>query len=966
MKMHLINHPTASLSDFIFKNDHSDSFIDQVSVNCSKVLVLPIFLSIELFFLRLPQLLALQFSANQLAKDECSYKVNKLVNGIFDLFSIQFNSLRIHQKFISCQLHRELVLSHHNISLLKYASDELRNDYEFILSAIRENGGVLMYASRDLRNNREIVLAAIEKTNEALRYASDELKNNSEVVRAAVLKNFKTLSFASDELKNNHEFILSIVRLNGEALQYASTSLKNDSEIVLAAIKKNGYSLNFASDELKNNRAFILNVVGQNFRALNFVTPNLKNDRAIICNAIRQNSHLLMYVSNELKNCREIVLEAVRKNGLALHYASLELRNNREIVLEAVRQNGLALNYASGELRNNREIVLEAIGENDLALRYASTEIRDDQEIVLDVVRRNYILFEVVSDRLKNDYKIAFEVIRQNGNFLMHVSHELKNNRKIVLEAIRNNSNALTYVSDELKNDPEVVWDAFKKDFRVLRFASNELKNNREFILDVVRYNGLALDFVSSGLKNDYEIVLEAVRQNGLALNFASVELRNNREIVLLAVLKNPHAFEYASVELKNDFEIRSVLIYGRISDAFCSIGGKRYFPKPLTSALKDLQLPPLPEESSLDHLEGHLNQFIDSLQESHLALIRRELALNDTNCLQACKDNLLQFSQMMFQRVRSKVAYLGTPTAASHELDTFYNKIEFYLRHLDFFFSKQENQLPEAFIERLQLLQTQSACGARFQAELEQLFSINCISSESMILDKQLALISSSEAKKIIEGIAADSNVHTINILTWQLDAFLVGEKVLRDHLAHPIDESVLMEQFLLRHTAVNLIEQIQKALKVGSEIEALFRRYVEEHFSYELTREDVLELEREVESSWQRMLENKLKSFRNYKEAKSGLGPFAEFKNNNRRLLHECNLQPQEAEYQDESDLLISFEKVRVQALRHNMENAIKAYLFEKNNELYFNEEHNQWKRTTIAQVLEKMGILVTFENL
>ena len=46
---------------------------------------------------------------------------------------------------------------------LKFASSQLRNDYDIVLSAVKYNGLALEYASKELRNNLDIVLEAIKQ-----------------------------------------------------------------------------------------------------------------------------------------------------------------------------------------------------------------------------------------------------------------------------------------------------------------------------------------------------------------------------------------------------------------------------------------------------------------------------------------------------------------------------------------------------------------------------------------------------------------------------------------------------------------------------------------------------------------------------------------------------------------------------------------------------------------------------------
>ena len=118
----------------------------------------------------------------------------------------------------------------------------------------------LYNASEELKNDREFILAAVTQCGRALEYASEELKNNREIVLAAVTQYGWALQHASEELKNNREFILAAVTQCGAALRYASEELKNNREIVLAAVTQDdcGWALKYASEELKNNREIVL------------------------------------------------------------------------------------------------------------------------------------------------------------------------------------------------------------------------------------------------------------------------------------------------------------------------------------------------------------------------------------------------------------------------------------------------------------------------------------------------------------------------------------------------------------------------------------------------------------------------------------------------------------------------------------------------------------------------------------
>ena len=73
----------------------------------------------------------------------------------------------------------------HDISPLKYASFEMKNNYEIALAAVQTCGRDLQYTSKEMKNNRNIVLEAVQQDAFALKYASYRLQRDNEILLAA-------------------------------------------------------------------------------------------------------------------------------------------------------------------------------------------------------------------------------------------------------------------------------------------------------------------------------------------------------------------------------------------------------------------------------------------------------------------------------------------------------------------------------------------------------------------------------------------------------------------------------------------------------------------------------------------------------------------------------------------------------------------------------------------------------------
>lgn len=163
--------------------------------------------------------------------------------------------------------------------LLKYVSEELRNNIEIVKLAISQNVFALEFASEELRNNIEVIKFAVSQTCFALQFASEELRNNIEVVKLAISQDGITLKYASEELRNNIEVVKLAVSKSEYAFRFASEELRNNIEVVKLAVSQDGCALNFASEELRNNIEVVKLAVSQDGRALEFANEELQKSK---------------------------------------------------------------------------------------------------------------------------------------------------------------------------------------------------------------------------------------------------------------------------------------------------------------------------------------------------------------------------------------------------------------------------------------------------------------------------------------------------------------------------------------------------------------------------------------------------------------------------------------------------------------------------------------------------------------
>lgn len=99
--------------------------------------------------------------------------------------------------------------------LLRFLSQDLKDDYDIVMEAVKQNGRALSCASVRLQDNPQIVIEAITEE-----------------------YGWRNLAYASKAICNNKEVMLHAVKVDALALDYASEELRNDKDIIVAAINQ--------------------------------------------------------------------------------------------------------------------------------------------------------------------------------------------------------------------------------------------------------------------------------------------------------------------------------------------------------------------------------------------------------------------------------------------------------------------------------------------------------------------------------------------------------------------------------------------------------------------------------------------------------------------------------------------------------------------------------------------------------
>jgi len=177
--------------------------------------------------------------------------------------------------------------------IFEFLGDELKNDIDFLCSAIEINPCILHnHFNQEFLNSQKFV----QKINHYIRnfdgyflkYTNLASKKNEELILAGLKTSEYAFKYAHKSLKSNYDFVISAAKVNGKILRfYWSYSIVNP-------IKINIYPHNFYFD-----RNLTLTVVKNCGTALKFVAPKFKKDSEIVKVAIEQNKFAKKYTDIE-------------------------------------------------------------------------------------------------------------------------------------------------------------------------------------------------------------------------------------------------------------------------------------------------------------------------------------------------------------------------------------------------------------------------------------------------------------------------------------------------------------------------------------------------------------------------------------------------------------------------------------------------------------------------------------------
>ena len=502
-----------------------------------------------------------------------------------------------------------------NETFLKLASKKILNNKDFaktiVSNCVKHNGSILKYFSEEIRNNKGIVLIAVANNGNELKDASDKLKKDREVVLTATNTGKSMGFFSNESIKYADKSFLSdfeiarvAVSSSGQSLQYFAAEIRQDKEIVRIAVNNSPGVLEFADKSLLSDKDFILSLPnkiyradGSKFKAFSILGDKLKKDHDIVTKAIAMDCNLYQDLPKNLKEDLLIFTEALKDMSFASRKSlPLMVENAPSIITQdidtcqkIISKDLSFFEYLPKSIQSNKQIIsfwskLETknyseLDEKDLIIflsfisRDQKSWFRENEETTAQTLKKiNTIegaksivtyLGDLESDVFQNlDAKLLTneEVLNAAVNakptytkapsimeYIVSNIQEIYNRREYIEKVLRKYGSLMEFLPDNLKNDKGLAEIAIKQDYNSFKHLSKGLKDDDQiidFLLstlftenDSTNFRFEIIELASNRIKENLEIAKKLSNYGYVMIGF-----NTDKDIVVNALKHNPYA----------------------------------------------------------------------------------------------------------------------------------------------------------------------------------------------------------------------------------------------------------------------------------------------------------------------------------------------------------------------------------------------------------------------------------------
>ncbi len=252
----------------------------------------------------------------------------------------------------------------------------------------------------------ELILKYVGQIPLALKFASDTLRNNPEFVLQLInnapshndkgvsikLNNYLPLlmSVVGPDVLRDVNTIKGAVKRSYRALKFVDSKVLDDIEIMLPAITMDARVIFYAGPTVKKNNEVAEQVVRQfidTSMAIKVLDPSIRENVEIMSYAVSKEPNLYKDLSETLRNNPEIIKAAVSRSPEIFSTLTKEQRNDPVYALSAVEKSSYSWRYAGPKPFFGREA--EAVGRaKDASMLYYSPHYND---VIANMCLRNML-----------------------------------------------------------------------------------------------------------------------------------------------------------------------------------------------------------------------------------------------------------------------------------------------------------------------------------------------------------------------------------------------------------------------------------------------------------------------------------------------------------------------------------------------------------------------------------------------
>lgn len=354
---------------------------------------------------------------------------------------------------------------------IQYASVELQDDYDVILAAVdcpprsldwmfcvegahyhpKLLGG-LSCASERLRDNYDIVMTSVKQNGYSLKFASERLRDNDEIVEEALKSTkYRAIKVASERFRTDRELVHDAVTAG--AIEYVSPSFLTK-ELVEVAVKNSPYIYSVLPNKWRDEDSILHLAIRSDGKYLEFANDRQKSDLDTVKMAIQSNPIAFQFALPKIKQKDELIQLAVT-GGLLLpeKYFSNEklvLINLMNVKRYQESGNQPAVLFYDDWYKGDwlKKSIKSHTSSRDVAI--AAIQCRGEKP------KAQY--FELFDDEVKRDFEFCRAAIAAQPYIYQILPDEMKGNRDLALQFIEASSSPeLKKLPDALSVDREIV-----------------------------------------------------------------------------------------------------------------------------------------------------------------------------------------------------------------------------------------------------------------------------------------------------------------------------------------------------------------------------------------------------------------------------------------------------------------------------------------------------------------------------